>query len=76
MMCCVTVPSALYAENPALSYSDAEAIQNQLYSEFNIEVPIKCIEKKLYARISVHLYNSFSEYASLASALLAMSAQN
>jgi selenocysteine lyase/cysteine desulfurase len=37
--------------------------------EHNIEVPIKHLEGRLYARISVHAYNSIEQYEHLADAV-------
>ena len=45
-----------------LSYNEAEIIQNYLYFQHNIEVPIKSIQNELYVRISCHIYNKFSDY--------------
>ncbi|CAF1229356.1 unnamed protein product [Adineta steineri] len=47
------------------NYDDAEIIQNKLYHDFNIEVPIKNIDGNLYARISAHIYNYIEQYEEL-----------
>jgi len=70
-MCCVSVPDALY-KGKHVTYDDAELIQNRLYHEHRIEVPLKMIQEKLYVRISVHIYNELSEYEKLADAVLSM----
>jgi len=49
--------------------TDAKRVQDFLYSH-NIEVPIKCIRGVLYARISVHVYNTADEFERLALAAL------
>ena len=47
---------------------DAFRIQNQLY-EMKIEVPVKCINGKLYVRVSCHVYNQLEEFECLARAI-------
>ena len=37
-----------------------------LHFEHGIEVPIKCLEGRLYTRISAHVYNTIDEYEKLA----------
>jgi hypothetical protein len=49
-----------------LTYTEAEIIQNYLYFKHKIEIPIKSIQNELYARISSHIYNKFSDYEYLA----------
>jgi isopenicillin-N epimerase len=46
-------------------YEHAEIIQNYLYFENNIEVPIKCVDGRLYVRISAHVYNCIDDYKRL-----------
>ncbi|CAF1174993.1 unnamed protein product [Adineta steineri] len=52
------------------NYDDAEIIQNKLYHDFNIEVPIKNIDGNLYARISAHIYNYIEQYEELGNAII------
>jgi isopenicillin-N epimerase len=63
---CIQLPnnflSKLIFEVNNLSYDQAELIQNYFYHEHKIEVPIKCIQNKLYVRISAHIYNSMCDY--------------
>lgn len=68
-MALVQLP-AEFSSNQTVEYSDAETIQNHLYHKYNIEVPIKALQGRLYVRISVHIYNELSEYEKLASAVL------
>jgi len=42
--------------------TDAFQLQEILYHHYQIEVPIKCIEKKLFVRISGHIYNTIEDY--------------
>uniref|UniRef100_H2YJI2 Aminotransferase class V domain-containing protein n=1 Tax=Ciona savignyi TaxID=51511 RepID=H2YJI2_CIOSA len=60
-MCCAALPSAFYPSQEA-TYEMGENIQNILYHKYKIEIPIKCINGKLYCRISVHLYNEIEDY--------------
>lgn len=69
-MSLVELPPSLYKSLKNVDYSAAEQIQNKLYHEYNIEVPIKALQGKLYVRISAHLYNSFEEYVKLAKSVL------
>ena len=56
----------------------AEMIQAKLHYEFNIEVPVKLIQGKLYTRISAHVYNEMSDYNRLGDVIAIMTneAQN
>ena len=70
-MCCVSLPSCIF-EGKKVEFEQAETIQNKLFHDHCIEVPIKCIDQKLYVRISCHLYNELHEYEKLADAILNM----
>jgi isopenicillin-N epimerase len=48
---------------------DADDVQNFLFFEHQIEVPIKCVQDQLYVRVSCHIYNELEEYELLAKAL-------
>ena len=54
----------------SLKYSEAEIIQNFLYHNFKIEVPVKALNDVLYVRISAHIYNNLDDYSYLASVVL------
>lgn len=74
-MALVQLPSQLYpVDKEKVDYSVAEAIQNDLYHLYNIEVPVKCIGGNLYVRISVHIYNEFGEYQYLGKSVLELAA--
>lgn len=45
---------------------DAFQLQEKLYHDHQVEVPVKCLEGKLYVRISAHIYNSLEDYQKLA----------
>ncbi|XP_071800923.1 uncharacterized protein [Asterias amurensis] len=59
-------------ESKTINYDVAEVIQNRLYHEHNIEVPIKSVDGELYVRISVHIYNELAEYRRLADCINSM----
>lgn len=50
--------------------ADAKFVQDTLHHTYGIEVPIKCVDDKLYVRISAHMYNSLADYERLAQVLL------
>ncbi|XP_071135733.1 uncharacterized protein [Mytilus edulis] len=69
-MALVEIPPDVYRNTTKIEYSNAETLQNQLYHQFNIEVPIKCVDGVLYVRISCHIYNDLSDYDKLGEAVL------
>ena len=54
----------------SLKYAEAEVIQNFLYNNYKVEVPIKALNDMLYVRISAHIYNNLDEYSYLATVVL------
>jgi selenocysteine lyase/cysteine desulfurase len=69
MMALVRLPLFVQSANGTTSTSeDAKRVQDYLFDQF-IEVPVKCINGKLYVRISCHVYNDLPEYAILAQAM-------
>jgi hypothetical protein len=68
-MCCIKLPISDNNKD-GFKYDDAEIIQNQLYHDFNIEVPIKNIDGNLYVRISAHIYNYIEQYEQLGYAII------
>lgn len=48
---------------------DAFSLQEALHHEHAIEVPVKCLEGRLYVRISAHVYNTIDEYRRLGKAI-------
>jgi hypothetical protein len=38
-------------------------------SSIYFQVPVKCVQQKLYVRISAHIYNEMSEYMTLRDAV-------
>jgi selenocysteine lyase/cysteine desulfurase len=66
-MALVRVPD--FGENRERRTStDAKALQDFLYDQ-NVEVPVKCVEGRLYLRLSCHIYNEVSDFARLAEAV-------
>ena len=51
------------------SSTDAKVIQDYLYRQY-IECPIKCLNGRLYVRISAHIYNTIHDYELLRDAIL------
>ena len=48
--------------------ADAKKLQDALYDQ-HIEVPIKCINGKLYVRLSCHIYNTLDDFDKLGRAV-------
>jgi selenocysteine lyase/cysteine desulfurase len=61
LMCLVRIPG----DDKSYTSTDAKQLQDDLYSH-NIEVPIKCINNELYARVSCHTYNTEDDFGRLA----------
>jgi len=68
-MMLVGLPESVHAMFDTVEYSAGEEIQNILYHDYNIEVPIKCVQGHLYVRISAHIYNDLQDYEKLAKAI-------
>ncbi|KAH9525057.1 hypothetical protein Btru_000218 [Bulinus truncatus] len=72
-MVLVALPEVLSMKFETINYSAAEKIQNILYHEFDIEVPVKSVLGHLYVRISAHIYNDPTDYEKLANAIIVIS---
>lgn len=46
--------------------------QELLHHAHRIEVPVKCLEGRLYVRLSAHLYNHLDQYIHLAKVIKAL----
>lgn len=69
-MVLVELPSGITPNDQrSIKYDHAEIVQNKLYHGFQIEVPVKAIQNKLYVRISAHIYNDIGDYMRLAEAV-------
>ena len=64
-MILIPIPKSYYA-NDVSTDDDAYKLQEILHHKYNIEVPIKSLEGKLYCRISAHVYNTIEEYVHFA----------
>lgn len=53
-------------------HSSLPNTQDILHYRYKIECPIKCIQKALYARISVQIYNEMADYERLRDAVLSI----
>ncbi|GMF18609.1 unnamed protein product [Phytophthora lilii] len=53
-------------ENPKASSTDAKRVQDGLHYLHHIEVPVKCVDGRLYVRISAHVYNCLEDFEKLA----------
>lgn len=40
------------------------------------QVPIKCVQQKLYVRISAHIYNELADYEQLCNAVLKLNEES
>lgn len=58
-----------------VSKANAEFVQDKLHYNYGIEVPIKPISGRLYARISAHVYNKMEDYEALRDAVRALAEQ-
>ena len=68
-MALMRVPPRLETVNDAQNTSDdAKRLQDYLYDN-QVEVPIKCIEGKLYVRVSCHVYNRLQDFERLGKVL-------
>jgi len=63
-MSCVPLPISFGHDSESAYF-----LQNELYSRFSIECPVKCINNRLNVRISTHIYNTMDDYVILARAI-------
>jgi isopenicillin-N epimerase len=63
----VPLPALVNGKSTRNNCTDVDAfnLQEELHYQHRIEVPIKCLEGRLYVRISAHVYNEISEYYKL-----------
>lgn len=50
--------------------ADAKSLQDFLHFEHAVECPVKCVEGRLYVRVTAHVYNTQEDYEALAKAVL------
>ncbi|KAG7388156.1 hypothetical protein PHYPSEUDO_012958 [Phytophthora pseudosyringae] len=53
-------------KDPKATSTDAKRVQDGLHSLHHIEVPVKCVDGRLYVRLSAHVYNCVEDYEKLA----------
>lgn len=70
-MVTVRLPELFPPEEP-LTSAHAKTVQDRLHFDHKIEVPVKLISKKLYLRISAHVYNTIDHYQLLKNAVSSM----
>lgn len=70
-MVLVPLPDRVRGLDTRMGNSDAEAYQLQelLHHQYRVEVPVKCLNGRLYVRISAHVYNELDDYARFAAIL-------
>jgi len=52
--------------------ADAKMVQDALHNDYTVECPVKCVEGKLYVRISAHVYNEPVDYIALGTGVVAI----
>ncbi|KAK1930375.1 putative L-cysteine desulfhydrase 1 [Phytophthora citrophthora] len=52
--------------DPKATSTDAKRVQDALHYVHRIEVPVKCVDSRLYLRLSAHVYNCLQDYEKLA----------
>lgn len=57
---------------PGKTSGDAKAVQDYLYKQ-HIEAPIKCVNERLYVRISCQMYNTSKDFHALAASIQTLS---
>jgi selenocysteine lyase/cysteine desulfurase len=68
-MALVRLPTRITALEGEATSDDAKHIQDYLYHN-RIEVPIKCIQGRLFVRLSCHVYNTLADYKRLGQVML------
>jgi len=53
-------------EAPEATSTDAKRVQDALHYVHRIEVPVKCVDGRLYVRLSAHVYNCLEDFERLA----------
>ncbi|OQR85134.1 hypothetical protein THRCLA_10776 [Thraustotheca clavata] len=61
----VALPAKVFKTSFPATSNDAKLVQDALHFNHQIEVPVKCIEGRLYVRISCHVYNTMEDYEKL-----------
>ncbi|KAG6616949.1 Isopenicillin N epimerase [Phytophthora cinnamomi] len=53
-------------KDPNATSTDAKRVQDGLHYIHHIEVPVKCVDGRLYVRLSAHVYNCLEDFEKLA----------
>lgn len=64
------------AQGTPVDVHAAATVQNALHRNFNVEAPIKCLNGRLFMRLSAHIYNTLQHYRCVADAVLCYAAQS
>ncbi|GIL54670.1 hypothetical protein Vafri_10411 [Volvox africanus] len=75
-MALVELPRQGLVETEPATSTDAKYVQDLLHHVHAVECPVKCIQGRLYVRISVHIYNILADYERLAEAVDRIAASN
>eukprot|EP01039_Chlorochromonas_danica_P000052 gene52-55_t len=64
----IPLPNKVLGRNTRQGCTDVDAfqLQEKLHHDYKVEVPVKCLNGKLYVRISAHIYNILEDYQKLA----------
>ncbi|KAF1790727.1 Kelch-type beta propeller [Phytophthora cactorum] len=62
-------------KDPKATSTDAKRVQDSLHYRHNIEVPVKCVDGRLYVRLSAHVYNCLEHFEKLAASLVQVDRQ-
>ncbi|OQR99847.1 hypothetical protein ACHHYP_04231 [Achlya hypogyna] len=62
----VALPPGVFGTALKPTSVDAKLVQDTLHFLHMIEAPVKCVEGRLYVRLSAHVYNTTEDYARLA----------
>ncbi len=63
------------AAGAAIDANAAATVQNALHRSFHVEAPVKCLNGRLFLRLSAHIYNTLQHYRSVADAVLCYAAE-
>jgi selenocysteine lyase/cysteine desulfurase len=69
------ISARFQAEGVQIDANAAAAVQNALHRGFNVEAPIKCLQGRLFIRLSAHIYNTLQHYRSVADAVSCFASQ-
>ncbi|XP_065187732.1 uncharacterized protein LOC135818303 [Sycon ciliatum] len=56
-------------DNQKLTSDNAKFLQDKLHYQYSIEVPVKCVDSRLWVRISAAVYNTIEDYQRLSAVI-------